>query len=285
VNVRGSGWRTLAYGGARYGPRWWVEHSPAFFGALFACLLPRERARVRDGLRLILGERPRFSESVDILSAFVAYAHCLAESLAVERPEAQSAEPWVHGAEHLQRALGGGRGAVIVTAHTGAWDATARWLARDYGVDLLVVMAAEADERSRALQDGLRAQFGVRVAHVGAHPLDALPVLRHLRRGGVVAAQLDRVVNQETAVEVGLGGHPFAVPAGPFHLARLARVPVLPVFARRLGYFRYEIDVLEPILVSGGSGPAGVTRAAATAAVAMGGFLRKNPTQWFHFSR
>jgi KDO2-lipid IV(A) lauroyltransferase len=284
VNVRGGSLRKLAYGGARYGPRAFVKYSPAVFGAAFACLLPRERARIRESLSIARGSRSGLAEHLDVVRTFVTYAHCLTESLAMERPEAKAAVPEVLGGEHLGAALSGGRGVVIVTAHTGAWDAAARWLARDHGLDVMLVMAAEDDERARALQDGLRERLGVRVAHVGGHPLDALPVLRHLRRGGAVAVQLDRVARREGAVEVRVGGRPFSVPAGPFHLALLSGAPIVPVFTRRLGYFRHEIRVCPPIRLEPRSGRSGVSRAAAAAALEMERFVSENPTQWFHFS-
>ena len=132
MNVRGVALRRLAYGGARYGPRFWVKYSPTFFGLAFACALPAERAKIRGSLRMLLGRRSGVEEHLDVLRTFVAYAHCLTESLAVERPEAVAAVPTVRGAEHLRAALAGGRGAIIATAHAGAWDAAARFLARDH---------------------------------------------------------------------------------------------------------------------------------------------------------
>jgi KDO2-lipid IV(A) lauroyltransferase len=282
VIVRGPGLRRFAYVGARYFPRLWVAHSPTFFGALFAALLPAERARIRASLRLLFGARASTVEQRDILGTFVNYAHCLAESLGAERPDALARRPTVRGTEHFARASEEGRGVVIVTAHTGAWDVAARLLTQDFAVSVLLVMAAEPDASARALQDEIRARLGVKVAHVGAHALDALPVLRHLRRGGVAAMQLDRVARAETALQVLVGGAAFAVPAGPFHLARLARAPVVPVFTRRTGYFDYQIEILPPIAV--GDGPSGVEAAAREATTVMADFLRQNPTQWFHFA-
>ncbi len=270
MNVRGSGWRKLAYGGARYGPTLWVKHSPTLFGATLACVLHRERAKIRDSLRLLCGPRGAVTEAIDIVRTFVSYAHCLTESLAAERPEAQAARAVVRGIEHLHAVIAQRRGAVMVTAHSGAWDVAARWLARDHSLDILLVMAREPDAGARALQDRLRERFGVRVAHVGEHPLDALHVLGH---------------SAESSVEVELGGAPFRVPAGPFQLAKLAGVPIMPVFTRRLGYFRYEIVVEAPFFVPSGGGAETIREAAAKATSEMERFLSTSPTQWFHFSQ
>lgn len=219
-----------------------------------------------------------------MLRTFVAYAHCLAESLALERPEAQAAVPRVTGGEHLDRALSRGRGVVLVTAHTGAWDAMARWLARDRAVPVAIVMAAELDARARALHDGVRERAGVQIVHAGADPFAALALLRRLRDGGVVALQLDRSASPETSIDVTLGGTPFRVPEGPFRLSSMSGAPLVPVFARRVGYFRYEIEVRPAIEVPPRAGHAELLRAASAAAGEMEAFLHRNATEWFHFS-
>lgn len=261
-----------------------MKYSPTFFGVAFACALPKERAKIRGSLRRLLGQRGALEETIDVVRTFVTYAHCLAESLAVERPESVAAVPRVRGEGYLRAALEGGRGAIIATAHAGAWDAAARFLARDHRAGVLVVMAREGDPAARGLQDVLRERSGVRVAHVGGHPLESLKVLGHLRRGGLVAIQLDRIVDLETTLDVTLGRQPFRVPVGPFQLAKLAHVPILPVFTRRTGYFRHEVEVQAPIRVAADAGEVAIAAAAAEVTRAMERFLTENPTQWFHFS-
>jgi KDO2-lipid IV(A) lauroyltransferase len=284
VNVRGAGFRRLAYAGARYGPRAWVEYSPALFGLAFALALPRERRIVRRNLRRLIGMRGPVAERIDVVRTFVAYAHCLAESLGAERPDARNAFPIIVGREHFVEMIAKGRGGIVVTAHTGSWDLIARWLGREHAVDVLVVMAEEENATARELQDGVRSRAGLRVAHVGAHPLDALPVLAHLRRRGIVAVQLDRAARDEACLEVTLAGEPYRVPEGPFRLASLCGAPVVPVFARRLGYFRYEVVIRPAIEVPRGADESAIRRAAEHATEEMAQFLRENPTQWFHFS-
>lgn len=283
LNHKNSTFRKLAYAGARYGPKPWVRYSPAFFGAAFACALPRQRAVVRRNLRRLCGPRPLVAEELDVFRTFIRYAHCLAESLALERPEAQAAVPSVQGGAHLDAALRSGHGAVLVTAHTGAWDATARWLARDRVVPVSIVMAAEEDERARALHDGVRERSGVRIVHIGSDPVKALGLLRQLRAGGIVAIQLDRSASG-ASLDVMLGGAPFSVPEGPFVLASLTGAPIVPVFARRVGYFRYELEVRPAIAVPPHADRAALFQAATAAAAEMEAFLRQNATEWFHFS-
>src|SRR5262249_26365253 len=140
VNVRGIGLRRLAYAGARYGPRFWVKYSPAFFGVAFACALPAERRRILESHRRLLGRRGRVVEGLDVARTFVTYAHCLAESLAVDRAEAKEMPPAVVGFEHLEGAFRKG-GVIIATAHAGGWDAAARWLSRDHAAGVMIVMA------------------------------------------------------------------------------------------------------------------------------------------------
>jgi KDO2-lipid IV(A) lauroyltransferase len=253
-------------------------------GATFAALLPELRARVRRNLRRVRGPTHPVIETIDVVRTFVAYAHCLAESLGAERPEALAESPSVLNAERLRTALADGRGVVLVTAHTGAWDAAARFLARHVDANVAIVMAKEPDEVARALHDGIRGRTGVQVFHVGEHPLDALPALRHLRQGGILAVQLDRSPASAQVVSVPLSGQPFAVPSGPFRLASLGGAPVVPVFTRRVGYFRYEVTVGSPITVPPRATEADVREAAVAAVAEMERFISGNPTQWFHFS-
>jgi lauroyl/myristoyl acyltransferase len=282
VSVTSAFWRRLAYAGARYGPTPWVRYSPPFFGLAFALALPEKRAVVRRNLRRMLGQRPTAVEELDVLKTFVAYSHCLAESLAVERPEARVACHHVYGEDTLLEVLEEGRGAILVTAHSGAWDVTAYLLSQKTKSEIVVAMSAENDAAARRLHDSVRRRGGVRVVHVGKHPLDAMPLLRHLKRGGMVAMQLDRPGPSER-LAVDLFGQPFYVPRGPFHLSGLSQAPIIPIFTQRFGYFAYEVVMGSPVQVARRGGQEEVRRAAQSAVREMEGFLRANPTQWFHF--
>ncbi len=276
--------RRLAYAGARFGPRFVIEHSPKFFGTAFALALPELRHRVRHNLRRVRGPQSYLSEQLEVVQTFTSYASCLAESLGIERADAEHTELTVQGGEHLQGAIAAGRGVILVTGHIGPWDCAARLLAKDFRADVLVVMLAEPDPEARRMHDSLRERTGVRVMHVGDHPLDALPLLRHIRGGGVVAIQLDRAAPGGRFLEVELFGRSEHMPEGPFRLAALSGAPIVPIFAHRRGYFRYEFSVAEPISVPRQATLLQLQSAAAGAARTMQSFISRHPTEWFHFA-
>lgn len=277
--------RRLALAGVRHGPSWFVRYSPQLIGTFFALALPEERRLVLAALRRVFGPRAPHLEGRDVLKTFRDYAACLAEGLAAERRDATRARVEVRGQTHLTDVLAAGRGAVLVTAHVGPWDAAARLLSANLGVEVVIVMTAEPDPAARALHDDLRRRAGVRVLSVGETPLDALPLLRHLRRGGVAAFQLDRSAPSARLLETQLFGRPFAVPEGPFRIAALAHVPVLPLFASRSDYLSYLIDVGKPELCENPAGEAELERVARRCVERMERFIAAHPTQWFDFRR
>ena len=276
--------RRLAYAGARFGPRFVIEHSPKLFGTAFALALPETRARVLGNLRRVQGARGFLSEQRAVVQTFTSYAACLAESLGIERADAQDTQVSVIGKERLDGALAAGHGVILVTAHIGPWDCAARFLAKDISADVVVVMLAEPDAAARKMHDAIRERGGVKVIHVGDHPLDALPLLRHVRNGGVVAIQLDRPAPGGRSLDVELFGGIEHMPEGPFRLAALSGAPIVPIFAHRLGYFRYEVSIAAPIRVPKKASARQLQAAAASAAETMQSFISRHPTEWFHFA-
>jgi KDO2-lipid IV(A) lauroyltransferase len=283
LDTQGAFLRKLAYRGARFGPTPWVRYSPPLFGVAFALALPDARRAVLANLRRVFGPRSAVVEQLDVFRTFASYASCLGEALAAERPEAQRVRPVLRGGTHLSEALATSRGAVIATAHTGPWDAAARLLARDHDLNVMVLMTRERDRRAREIHDAVRLSSGVRILHVGGHALDALPAYRHLRNGGVVAAQIDRVPPGSRSVSVPLFGVPFRMPLGPFVLAARAGVPIVPMFAWRRGYFDYEVWIGHKLELPRRPTPADVQAAARRVAAPLERFVRAHPTQWFQF--
>ncbi|MBI4951466.1 MAG: lysophospholipid acyltransferase family protein [Myxococcales bacterium] len=267
----------------RYGPEAWVRYSPPFFGWAFAAALPEVRATVLRGLRRIHGRRSFAREARDVADVFATFASSLTDSFAAGVRAGAVVRRRNEGEEQYLRAAGGGRGRVMVTAHTAGWDLAGRLLARTKQLDVLLVMQPEANAEARALSDAARAQAGVRVVHAGGDPLASLELLRHLRRGGVVALQLDRLVPGMRARRVSFLGAPWRVPEGALSLAALTGAPILPVFSRRLGFLDYELVVEPAERLPRRPTEAELDAVAQALAAALERFVRAHPTQWFRF--
>lgn len=277
-------WRRLAHWGSSRGPEWFVRYSPPVFGWAAAALVPKARRAVRRNLREIRGPVRLRDDAREVLATFSNYASCLAEVLSNDAeggPRAPQAS--IHGTAFVREALSENRGFVIVTAHTAGWETVGPLLGRDYGLKMMLVMANERDGRAQSLQDGARKRGGIEITHVGGDPLASLPLLRHLRGGGVVALQLDRAVPGMRTRHVELLGRAGEVPEGPLRLAQLAGVPILPIFCARTGYRQYIIQAFAPRKLERRAGDAELDEAAQYLATCMTTFLRAYPTQWFKF--
>ena len=283
LRTDGPFWRTLATLSAAHAPRPVIRYGPPGFAVAFALALPGVRARVLRNLRAVLGPRPYHRELVDVFRTFSHFASCFTEALALGAPRPRDADCIAFGAHHLEKAMERGRGVIVVTAHTGAWETAGPLLKKALGVDMLIAMEREPDEKAREIQDRMRQRAGVRVAHVGTEPLAVLPLFTHLRRGGVLGVQLDRAPLAMRSIPVRLFDAPARVPSGPFWLARATGAPIVPVFAYRRGYFDYEIRICAPRELSRDASQKELHEAAQDVTAEMERFIRLHPTHWFHF--
>lgn len=276
-------WRRALAAGVTFGPEPWVRHSPPLFGVLFAAALPETRRIVEQNLRRVRGPRSRLIDVLDASAVFASYGSCLTEALLLASERGYTVTSHSRGVEHYHAAAARGRGVLIVTAHTGGWDIAGQVLGVVHPGGVVLAMQRERDPEARAIQDAARRRAGVEVVHIGEGPLDGLPLLRQLGRGGVVAMQIDRVPPGMRCREVTFLGTRWRAPEGPLTLAALSGAPILPVFTRRIGFLEYEAVVAPPIWLPRRPTEAERDRAAAEMMGAMERFVRAYPTQWFHF--
>lgn len=275
-------WRRAVDFGVHYGSDGFVRHSPGLIGLLFA-LMPGPRATVRDNLRLALGGADGLREDLDVARTFKNFAHCLAESFVAGSGRGDRVAGLCKNDHHFVDAKSDGRGVIVTTAHTGGWQAAGAILRSVHDSDVLVVMHHERDARAAAVQDAAIDRAGLTVARLGDDPIDALPILAHLRKKGVVAVQIDRLPPGMRGRGVTLFGRPWRVPDGPLVLAALSGAPVVPAFSRRVAYMEYEIQLAPPVRLPRRPSSAELDAAAQTVADALEQFVKSYPTQWFHF--
>lgn len=274
-------WREAVRVGVAHLPEIWLRNAPPFFGLVLGLSLHQRRAAVLRSLRLARGERGPARELYDAMRVFGGFASCLTEAF-YERPDRPYRARFV-GDHHYRAAHARGRGVIVVTAHTGGWQAGASILREAHGHEVLVVMQRERDRRAEEVQDAMRGRAGTRVVRIGESPLDALPVLGHLRRGGVVAMQIDRLPPGMRGRQVRLFDEPYEIPEGPLSLAMVSGAPVVPCFTRRLGFMEYEMNSHAPVWLARRASPDEVQAAAQRIADDMGAYLSAHALEWYNF--
>ncbi|HEV7299522.1 MAG TPA: lysophospholipid acyltransferase family protein [Tepidisphaeraceae bacterium] len=174
------------------------------------------------------------------------------------------------------------RGAVLVTAHMGAFEVG---LAALRGVESNVHVVFKRDpfpsfERLRA---AVRQLLGVHEAPID----DGWPSLVRLRDAlladGVVVMQGDRAMPGQRSQVVPLLHGSVRLPTGPVKLAQLTGSPIVPVFVVRTAGGRYEVHLCEAIEVESPDAVAGgdpVDVALRALANRIETFIAKYPQQW-----
>src|SRR5262249_32951566 len=134
-----------------------------------------------------------------------------------------------------------------------------------------------------------RRRTGLTEIPIAADAFTALPALRVLRAGGVVAVQGDRDFN-DSGIAVPFFGRPSQFPRGPAVLSLVSRAPILPVCIPRemdaagAGSGGFRIVFFDPIEPQGDPRDEGAVAAlvSKTAAI-IETMIRAHPEQWYCF--
>jgi lauroyl/myristoyl acyltransferase len=244
-----------------------------------ASRFPEERAAVRRNLARVHPDHEPAWLDAAVDRVFQRFAVCFADLLSLNRGPQSGLWRYVKEAndqEPTRAALAQGRGCVSITAHLGNWELAGRLLA-SLGRPVHVVMAPEVDPAVGALLDR-GGHPGVRFVRMTS-PVVVVELIGALRRGEVVAFQLDRAIGGRGDAEVPFFGAPATFPLGPFLTAAAAGAPVVPAFCVLEPDGAYRLHVEPAISVS-----RGFEGEALRAAVAiLERQVRAHWDQWFNF--
>ncbi len=138
------------------------------------------------------------------------------------------------------------RGAVLVTAHIGSFEAGLLALRRVEPA-VHVVFKRDASASFERMRTALRTSLGVHEAAID----DGLSTWINLRdallRGEVVVLQADRAIPGQQSAAVPFLTGTLRMPTGPVRLARLTNSPIVPVFAIRRTDGKHDIHLGQPI--------------------------------------
>jgi predicted LPLAT superfamily acyltransferase len=149
------------------------------------------------------------------------------------------------GDELLRAQMATGRGAVLLGAHVGSWEAMRVTSAQDR-VPIQILGYFENARMINALLERLNPGQAERVIHLGHDPVGVMARVRaRLEAGEFVALHGDRVGLNDRIVKARFFGEPASFAAGPFLLAAVLRCPVYMSFGLYHAPDRYDL-VCEP---------------------------------------
>ncbi|MEK8128611.1 lysophospholipid acyltransferase family protein [Paenibacillus filicis] len=203
----------------------------------------------------------------------------LVESERLYNPKAFPGRFTVEGEEHLEQALGLGRGAIVYTAHCGNFFYYYWYLCQKY--DCLTVATASSEEL-RPLFEKFAAMGCPGLDYDHTPPLELMRRLRtHLRNGGVVFLLGD--FYRPAFPLSSFFGQPSRSPDGTTMLSIELQTPVIPFCGWRKHGFAHHLS-FEPALHLASSYTRS-TRSEATVWLnrKLERMIRERPEQWFYW--
>ena len=186
----------------------------------------------------------------------------------------------IAGAEHLHAALSGGRGVLVLTAHTGNWDLMGLWAARRYPLTIISKELRQAGVNRFWME--ARQRFGLKI--VAAHH-SYRACLQVLRRGEVLGFILDQNMTRMEGIFVDFFGKPACTTPGLAFLSAHARAPIVPCFMLREADGTHRLEVGPPIEPPPDRDPGTIHAATQHYTRVIEDVIRRNPDQWIWMHR
>ena len=242
---------------------------------------PKRRRRSLRNLERVFGDSMTGAERVRLGRA---YHHVMAqialETVFIARRTPEVPVSHWFDFENLEqgRKVVGQHGAVIlVSCHAGPWELLGG-LVNDRVTPLHSVYRPLRNPYLNGWLAGLRKRMGMEL--IEDRPNAVVSIVRVLRSGGSVGLICD-LSQKSNSLVVDFLGHPAATVAAPGVLATRLRLPVLPIYAYRVGPYRYRARFDDAILPRDDLGrEENIRFVVEEMNRSMGRFIRAHPEQW-----
>ncbi len=240
------------------------------------------RAASRAYLARVLGRAPRLADLFRHIHAFAAVQF---DRLLFAAGRAGRFRLDCEGVEYLQRLVEARRGALLLGAHLGSFEALRLLATRACPVPVKALMHRPPPGPLTAWLARRDPAFAAAVIEVG-RPGSMLAVAETIAAGGFVGVLADRAPRPERMVRVPFLGAPAAFPAGPMALAAALGAPVLLCRAVRIGRAHYALrfePFADPLVLPRAERAAALAAAVARYAAWLEAACRAHPFSWFNF--
>ena len=207
---------------------------------------PRTQAAVRENLALLCG--PQLREQT-VRRTFRNFGATLADYFqlgARDKPHALSLIESRRGFEHIQGALADGKGALLVTVHTGLFE-LGGVLMEEFKLPLVVLSLPEPSAALNRWRAAYRKGWGAETLEIGPDQFSFVDILRQLAQGKCVAMLMDRPHGNGDVVYADFphGRVPFST--GPVWLSLLTGAPLIAVNMLATESGNYALEALPPL--------------------------------------
>jgi predicted LPLAT superfamily acyltransferase len=244
-----------------------------------------DRLYARPEGRAALGHPPRLGDS---FFHYREFALMILDRLSFALGDTAGLEITLDGREHFERLMAAGRGAILLGAHLGSFDAL-RLLAERSGIAVNVLMVTRHAPRINAILRTLNPAADLRVIHLDPASIQWVFQLRAaVARGEFLAILGDRVGPEEPrrALRVPFLGAAAPFPLGPFVLASTLGCPVLLIVGLRVSATAYAVFaelLAECVVLADGDRAATLQALLAAYARRLEVYCFQGPYQWFNF--
>lgn len=183
--------------------------------------------------------------------------------------------------ERLKEAHDGGKGVLILTAHTGNWELAAAKVA-SLGYPFTIIAKEFRGRLANEYVDRMRERYGIRVLPTRQA---YRPCLKALRNNEVIGFMLDQNMTRGEGVFVDFFGRPACTSPGLAFLSAQSGAPVVPAFARRAKGGGHEMCVQDPIAPPGDRRAETIREATQVYTRQVETFIRAHPDQWIWIHR
>jgi predicted LPLAT superfamily acyltransferase len=241
------------------------------------------RTASRQWLRVLHGTEPPWSA---VYRHILRFAQTALDRIFLVQGKTRPFEITRTGLHHLHEARRQGRGAILLGAHLGSFEAM-RAGAEEDDVPLNIVGHFENARMINALLERLSPDRAAKVIHIGSGSVDFIfQVQRAVEAGEFVAILGDRTGLHEKSVTAQFFGRPAAFPTGPFTLAAVLGCPVLLTFGLYREPNRYDLHCepfAERVRLPRKTRQASLEALVQRFAERLETYCRRAPDNWFNF--
>ncbi len=248
----------------------------------FLLAAPAARAASRAYLRRALGRTPRFSDLFRHVHSFASTIH---DRVFLLNARFDLFQVEVHGEAVIRDVLAAGRGAFLMGAHLGSFEAVRAIGRRQPGLRVGMVMYEENARKLNAALAAINPAAMQDIIPLGQ--LDSMLRVQCCLDAGMVLGVLgDRTLGDDPTARVPFLGDDAEFPVGPMRLAAMLKRPVLFMSGLYLGGNRYAIhfEKLADFSDVDRKERDSAIHAAITAyAASLSRHCRASPCNWFNF--